>query len=136
MIRKANNNDIEGIHTLLTEGSLHGKALRRSQREIEKIIETFFICEINREIVGCCGLEIYSKKIAEIRSLVVTQGHRNQGIGSALIQKCLAEAKKKRIYQILSITDKRNLFYRYGFNDETNEKQAMLLNLQKGGRYL
>lgn len=131
MIRKANNKDIKIIYSLLLEGVSNGKVLNRTKVEIKKALGNFFIFEQDGVIVGCCSLEIYSQKIAEILSLVVTLKYRNRGIGSMLIKKCLEEAKRQHIYQVLSVTDKYNLFERYGFRTEFSEKKAMFLNVNK-----
>ena len=132
MIRKANIKDVNIIHTLLLEGVSSGKILIRSINELINVVEYFFICEENNEVIACCSLEIYSQKLAEIRSLVVSSKYQNRGIGSALVQRCLDEAKSKGVYQVLSVTDKSDLFERFGFKTEVNEKQAMFLNL--GGK--
>lgn len=108
MIRKAKIKDLKIIYSLLQEGVSSGKVLKRSSEELKKALKSFFVYEENGKIVGCCSLEIYSQKLAEIRSLVVTSGYRNRGIGSALVQRCLDEAKGKGIYQVLSVTDKND----------------------------
>lgn len=130
MIRKAKNKDLKIIYSLLQEGVNSGKVLKRSSTELEKVINSFFVYEVNNKVVGCCSLEIYSQKLAEIRSLVVLSEYRNKGIGSALVQKCLDKAKKKGIYQVLSVTDKCHLFEKFGFKSEIEEKQAMFIHLK------
>lgn len=130
MIRKAKIKDLKIIYSLLQEGVNSGKILKRSTQEIKKVINSFFVYEENNEVIGCCSLEIYSQKLAEIRSLVVTAEYRNKGIGSALVKNCLDEAKKKDIYQVLSVTDKCGLFERFGFKSKLDEKQAMFVHLK------
>ena len=130
MIRKAKLKDLKNIYSLLQEGVNSGKVLKRSSKEIRKAINSFFVYEEENKVVGCCSLEIYSQKVAEIRSLVVSFEYRNRGIGSILVKKCLDEAKNKGIYQVLSITDKSDLFERFGFKSEVDEKQAMLVHLK------
>ncbi|MBI4035838.1 GNAT family N-acetyltransferase [Candidatus Daviesbacteria bacterium] len=129
MIRKAIKKDIKAIYALLQEGVFSGKVLKRSVSELNKVIDNFFVYEQEGEVIGCCSLEIYSQKIAEIRSLVVTFKYRNKGIGTSLVQYCLNEAKRKNIYQVLSVTDKCDLFGKLGFKTEMDEKQVMFMNL-------
>lgn len=131
MIRKANTKDIKAIYSLLLEGVFNGKVLKRSQKELMAVINSFFVYEEDNKIVGCCSLEVYSHKLAEIRSLVVSSKHRNKGIGSSLVQKCLDKAKKRGVYQVLSVTDKCDLFERFGFKNEVDEKQAMFKNFSE-----
>lgn len=89
----------------------------------------FFVYEEDNSVIGCCSLEVYSQKLAEIRSLVVSSEFRRRGIGSALVKRCLYEGKRKKVYQVLSVTDKSNFFGRFGFNTKVNKKQAMFLHL-------
>lgn len=129
MIRKANKSDIEAIYSLLREEFTSGKVLKRSRNELERVIKNLYVFEKNMQILGCCSLEIYSKKLAEIRSLVVSSEHRNKGIGSRLIKRCLEDAKRKGILEVVSVTDKCDLFGKFGFKTEVNEKKVMFLNL-------
>ncbi len=130
MIRKAKIKDLKVIYSLLQEGATSGKVLKRSLKELKSAIKNFYVYEENNKVVGCCSLEIYSQKLAEIRSLAVTAEYRNRGIGSALVKNCLDKAKKKGVYQVLSVTDKCDLFERFGFKNEVDEKQAMFVHLK------
>ena len=130
MIRKAKLKDLKNIYSLLQEGVNSGKVLKRSSKEIRKAINSFFVYEEENKVVGCCSLEIYSQKVAEIRSLVVSFEYRNRGIGSALVKRCLDEARRKGVHQVLSVTDRCDLFERFGFKSEVDEKQAMLVHLK------
>ena len=130
MIRKTKLKDLKIIYSLLQEGVNSGKVLERSSREIQKVISSFFVYEKNGKVIGCCSLEIYNQKLAEIRSLVVSSEYRNRGIGSALVKRCLDEARRKGVHQVLSVTDRCDLFERFGFKSEVDEKQAMLVHLK------
>ena len=130
MIRKAKIKDLKVVYSLLQEGVTSGKVLKRSLKELKTVIKNFFVYEENYKVIGCCSLEIYSQRLAEIRSLVVSSEYRSRGIGSALVKRCLDEAKNKGIYQVLSVTDKRDLFEKLGFKSEVDEKQAMFVHLK------
>lgn len=129
MIREAGEKDLYVINALISEGASGGKVLERSITELEGILGNFFVFEVEGKVVGCCSLEVYSRKLAEIRSLVVSAEFRNKGIGSQLVQRCLDEASKKDIYQVVSVTDKCDLFGKFGFKTELDEKQVMFKNL-------
>ena len=77
-------------------------------------------------IVGCCAFVVYSKRLAEIRSLSVEKDFQGRGIASALIETCLKLAKKKRIYEVIAITGADGLFHRHGFAAFNKEKFALL----------
>jgi amino-acid N-acetyltransferase len=88
--------------------------------------EEFTVALEDDDIIGCCALEVYSKRLAEIRSLSVSPDHQGKGIATALIQACLDEAKEKNIYEVLTITGSLSLFEKQGFGAFNNEKYALL----------
>lgn len=85
---------------------------------------------VGKTIVACCALEIYSKKIAEIRSLSVRPDYQGQGIATALVAACVDRAKKKKIKEVLAITGAVKLFEKSGFSTLQHEKYAMLKMLR------
>ena len=87
--------------------------------------EEFFVAEENGEVVACCALEIYSPKIAEVRSLAVKKEFSGKGIASALVQKCVATAKEQRVRQVLAITGAVDFFDKLGFKAFNGEKFAL-----------
>jgi amino-acid N-acetyltransferase len=89
-------------------------------------LKEFFVAEKNGEIIACCALQVYSKRMAEIRSLVVEERYWRQGIGGGLIKECLKKAKKLKIHEVLGITGSVLLFENQGFKMFNNEKYALL----------
>ncbi len=88
--------------------------------------EAFFVAEENAAIVGCCALEIYSKRLAETRSLAVDKAFQGKGVGTALIERCLEAAKERGVYEVLAITGSNSLFEKHGFGTFKNEKYALI----------
>ena len=87
-IRKARNKDIRAIRTLV------GKFPRFLMKETPNIA-AFFVAEEEGHIIGCCALDIYSKRLAEVRSLAVANRHQNRGIATVLVNRCLEESKSR-----------------------------------------
>src|SRR5262245_32139236 len=86
----------------------------------------FFIAEEENQIVGCCALEIYSERLAEVRSLAVQESFRGKGVASALVEQCVGYAKEKGVYEVLAITGSLPFFEKLGFGTFHNEKYALL----------
>lgn len=86
----------------------------------------FFIAIENGKTIGCCALEVYSKRLAEIRSLAVASDYQGKGVATELVEACLKEAKKKKVYEVLSVTGALAFFEKRGFKTFNNEKYAML----------
>lgn len=130
MIRQAKKSDVLEIESLIRLGAKTGRVLSRSGEEIINSIQSFFVYTKDGTIVGCCALDIYSKKLAEIRSLVVSPKFQREGIGSKLIETCIRKAEKLGIYQVLAVTDRQKLFELVGFKSKLNNKQPLFINLK------
>lgn len=123
--KRAGKKDLSGIYNLILEATRRGKILKRSRADLARNIHHFWVAEEDGQALGCCALEIYNKKLAEIRSLVVRADQQKKGIATALIDHCLKEARKKRIYEVLAITDRENLFRRHGFSEQLHGQKSL-----------
>lgn len=126
-VREAKKEDDLSIYKLVNTAAKSHRILPRSQKELEEVIDSFFVYETDGKIIGCCALEIYNKKIGEIRSLVVDDRYRKQGVGRLLLKACVDKAKKAKLREVLSITDKVNFFKQCGFDTCLNDQYAMFI---------
>lgn len=119
-IRKASSKDMPAILKLIGEypDKLMQNHLPRAS--------AFFVATEGRQVVGCCALEVYSKRLAEIRSLAVTKNFQGKGIAQQLIRACLQAAKKNDVCEILCITGAPRVFEKYGFGTFKKEKYALI----------
>lgn len=118
-IRKATAEDFPAIRELIA--LFPDKLLQDHLPEPEE----FFIA-LQEEVIACCALEVYSKRLAEIRSLAVSPKHQGKGIASKLVEACLAEAKEIGVYEVLTVTGALPFFEKHGFGTFNNEKYALL----------
>ena len=88
--------------------------------------EEFFVAEENGIIVACCALEVYSQRLAEVRSLAVLPEHQGKSIATQLVAQCLEEAKTLNVYEVLTITGATSLFEKQGFGAFNKEKFALI----------
>lgn len=123
MIRSASPEDVPAIMALIHAHNDH--LLERSQEEVEALLPTFWVAELDGEVVGCCCLEVYSRKIAEVRSLVVKEGVRRRGMGRGLVLEAVAEARRRQIAEILTVTAELEFFESLNFHTCLNEKYAL-----------
>jgi amino-acid N-acetyltransferase len=126
-IRVARIKDLSIIHALIQSATHRGKILKRSRPDLRKAIRHFWVVEEEGRVIACCALEIYNRKLAEIRSLAVEPGREKKGIATHLIEHCLRQAKRKKIYEVLAITDRENLFRRQGFSEQLHGQKALFL---------
>lgn len=127
-LRKAIAVDTGAIAHLINSIAKVGQLLSRSEDEIRENIDTFFVWDDSKEgIVACCGLTIYGKKLAEIRSLVVREDFQKRGIGNMLVKECLKLAKENNIYEVLAITDRVDFFDNLGFSKWLGNQFPMII---------
>ena len=115
MMRKAKVGDVRTIQGLIEASASKGEMLPRSLSEIYDHLRDFYICEGDRSLVGACALHICWEDLAEIRSLTVSQGERQKGIGSKLLRACLREAKRLGIRKVFVLTYRPSFFQKFGF---------------------
>ena len=120
VLRKATQDDFPAIQAII---SLYPDTLMQVHLPHA---DEFFVAVQDGQIVGCCALEVYSQRLAEVRSLGVLPAHQGQGIATGLIQRCLEEAKARGIYEVLTITGATSLFEKHGFGTFNNEKYALV----------
>lgn len=119
IFRQAQPKDSQAIKQLISK---YPKQLLQSP--LPKALD-FFVAEAEGKIIGCGALEIYSKKLAEVRSLVVLPEFQGQGIATKLIKLCLKRAKRRKIREVLTITGEPKLFERLGFRSFKKQKYAL-----------
>jgi len=123
MIRRATLDDIDAIVGVVNTNI--DRLLARDRDEIVQLLDTFWVAEIDGRIVGCSCLEVYSPKIAELRSLAVIPEFRGRGLGASLTNAAVEEAKRRGIPQILVVTSNRAFFERLNFGPCLDEKYAL-----------
>jgi len=131
MIRQALKKDFREVKNLIDYGSKEGFILPRTKEDIQKNLDVFFVCELEGRIIGCCALDVYSWKMAEIRSLVILPQYRKKNLGTKLVKKCIAKAKKMKIYKVLSVTKADKFFEKLGFAKCLNDQWPMFIKTTK-----
>ena len=88
-------------------------------------IPSFFVAELKGRIVGCCALQVYSRSLAEIRSLAVHPDLTRSGIGSQLVEACKQRAKDRGIKQVMAVTSSPEFFEKLDFSTFKRERIAL-----------
>lgn len=125
-IRPASQQDLAAIETFILPFVADGKLLPRTISELGQLLKTLFVAERDGQIVGCAALEIYSPKLAEIRSLAVSPAVQGSGVGKLLVNACLELAKQNNILEVMAITSSDAFFLACGFDFTLpGEKKAL-----------
>lgn len=132
-VRSARIEDIPLIAELIEPFVEEGKLLERTYEEFDELLPNFFVAIAEEEgrIVGCAALEVYSRKLAEIRSLAVDHSMQGRGIGKLLVDACVQRAREKNILEVMAITSSDHFFKQCGFDYTLpGEKKAVFWSLK------
>jgi amino-acid N-acetyltransferase len=90
-------------------------------------VASFFVAYSAGKLVGCCALQIYSKRMAEVRSLAVHPDFQDRGVASKLVKCCTQRGIKRGIREVFAVTSQIAFFEKLGFATFRREKTAMFL---------
>lgn len=114
-VSKALIGDVKQIHALVNKFADRDEMLPRALSEIYENLRDFYVVRRGKRILGCVALHIAWEDLAEVRSLAVAEDNHRQGLGSEMVQACLAEARELGIGMVFCLTYKPDFFKKQGF---------------------
>ncbi len=121
ILRKAKMTDVPSILNLVNGYAKAGLMLMKSPYQIYRSIQSFYVCETDNQVVGCCRLNIIWKNLAEVSSLAVSETHKRKGIGKMLVNKTIEEGKELGITEFFTLTYQDAFFEKCGFKPTQRE---------------
>ncbi len=117
MIRYTNATlqDIEDMQTLVQPEVDSGIILARSDDEIATNIRSYILAKQEERLIGFGALHFHSKKLGEVRSLIVSSKARGAGVGKNIVRELLKNAKQFGLKKIFTLTYKKGFFQSLGF---------------------
>lgn len=127
-VRPAARDDVDQLADLIDPFVEEGRLLPRTIDELTELVQSGFVAEYEGRLVGFAALEIYSRKLAEIRSLAVTAELHGLGIGKRLIEACVGRAREANVFEVMAITSNESIFQACGFDFTLpGEKKALFI---------
>ena len=120
-IRRATVADALQIHALISHFANQELMLPRPLLSIYENIRDFQVAVIDGRLVGCSGLHFTWGDMAEVRSLAVDPEAGRRGIGRALVEANIAEAREHELVQIYAFTYVTDFFAKLGFRVVAHE---------------
>ena len=139
-IRAATHSDTRFVHSLIRSAIEREELLHRDLASIEEDIESFFVFEIDENIVACISLHVYPDHpdTAEIGSLCVMPFHHKRGIGSKMVEFATLQAKAKGASKLLALSTQSTTFFSrscgFALADETELPHSRRSQAQNNGR--
>lgn len=111
--------EVKGVYHLMNVGVREGTLLKRSKKELLSLVKGGFIIGAfnGKELIGMAILDFYSKRLSELRSIIVLEEYRRKGVGKQLVRGIIKKAKSLHVKELMTITlkEKSGYFGKYGF---------------------
>lgn len=115
-VRPATLADVAGLQALIAPWVATGDLLPRSEYDLSRHIREYQVAATPAgEVVGSVALKIYSPTLAELGALAVRADQQGGGLGKALCDALLADARALGLREVFALTRKPLFFLRMGF---------------------
>lgn len=114
-IRPAQRDDVRTMARIIGHYASEGLMLPRSQGALIEALSHYLVADHNGEIVGCGGLEPYSRDVAEIYGLATSPENTPRGTGSAIVKALIERARRENLSQLFALTLAPGFFRKMGF---------------------
>ena len=115
ILRPATLADVHGIASLMADYVIQGLLLPRPVGELYQSIREFHVAESNGDVVACAALRLLWEDLGEVRSLAVRADHHGKGLGAALVQQVVDDARAIGLPRVIALTRELRFFERCGF---------------------
>jgi N-acetylglutamate synthase-like GNAT family acetyltransferase len=122
-IRSARLADVPALEALLAPYVATGDLLPRSNYDLCRHVKEFVVAEAARgALVGCASLKVYSGTLGEVAGLAVRADMQGSGLGRAVTEALIAEARAAGLTELLALTRKPAFFAKLGFRPSDKER--------------
>ena len=113
-IRPARADDVDAMRELIDRYAAQDLMLSRSREFLVEHLRDYVVAE-DGEFVGCCALAVLTHDLAEVRSLAVRPETSGRGVGKALVDACVDQARRLGLKRVFALTLVPEFFERCGF---------------------
>jgi amino-acid N-acetyltransferase len=132
IVRAATADDLPELTSVVNYFVRANRLLPRTVDELQDLLPFGFVAVSDDAIVGFAALEIYSPKLAEIRSLAVMEHMQGLGVGRMLVEECVRLAQSRNILEVMVVTSSDDFFVSCGFDFTLpGEKKALFIQTRK-----
>ncbi len=109
--------DVPAIKALIDPYAGDDIMLPRSSTELFENIREYILCREADNILGCGSVHIAAPDLAEVRAVAVHPDHHGRGIGRAIVEHCLEDARRYGLPRVFTLTLEPDFFARAGFRE-------------------
>ena len=115
LIRSARVDDVPQMADLVNFYAAQGLMLPKSEAQLYNHVRDFVVADAGGTVVGCGGLKVTWRNLAEIVSLAVAPAYQGRGIGRALVLPLIEEARELQIPTVFTLTYQIDFFAKLSF---------------------
>ncbi len=115
LLRKARLSDVPSLFKLIHQYAAEEVMLPRALPELYENVWEFTVAEKANQVAACGALRLYNEEIAEIRSLCVDPQQKTAGLGRAIVNELMHEAKRLGLKRVFALTVVPGFFTKMGF---------------------
>jgi N-acetylglutamate synthase-like GNAT family acetyltransferase len=122
-LRPATLGDVAAMEVLMAPFVASGDLLPRSNYDLCRHIKEYVVAtDLGGAIVGNASLKVYSTELAEVGALAVRDDQQGKGVGKALVEALLVDARSLGLKTVFGLTRKPLFFMRLGFRVAEKEE--------------
>ena len=121
VLRRAEISDVPAIARLMADFVAQGVLLPRPVGELYQCIREFHVATIGGDVVACGALRLLWGDLGEVRSLAVRPDQRGKGLGAAIVDAVVADARSLGLPRVIALTREVPFFESCGFTQATRE---------------
>ena len=121
-VRPATLADVPQLEALMAPYVASGDLLPRSNYDLCRHIKEYVVAaRSDGMVIGCASLKVYSRDLAEVAGLAVRSDFQGGGVGRALMDAIIADARAAGLSEVLALTRKPAFFLKLGFQPSEKE---------------
>jgi argininosuccinate lyase/amino-acid N-acetyltransferase len=121
VVRRARVDDVPAIAGVMAQYVASDVLLARPVGELYQCIREFHVAEENGEVVACAALRLLWRDLGEVRSLAVKPEAHGKGLGQALVDAVVDDARALGLPRVIALTREVDFFVRCGFTVQPRE---------------
>lgn len=116
VLRTGTPEDADALYDLIQAHAQEGHLLPRAIDELRQHAERFVVCEVAGAITACAELAPLSRRVSEVRSLVVSEDFRRVGLAARLVNELRRRARASGFEMLSAFTHDPRFFVRQNFS--------------------
>ncbi|MGV1034412.1 MAG: amino-acid N-acetyltransferase [Microbacteriaceae bacterium] len=120
-VRRARTADVPGIIAVVETYANQRILLGKERVEFYEAIQEFRVAEADGQIVGCGALHVMWEDLGEVRTLAAAPELRGTGIGHALLEALIDDAREVGLQRLFCLTFETEFFGAHDFAEMGDE---------------